>query len=44
MRLCQEIKSEFPALSQRDISQVTYIPLATVSRYLAKGKKEVKDE
>jgi len=44
IRLCQEIKAEFPTLSQREISQITYIPLTTVSRYLAKGKKETNDE
>lgn len=33
---CKKLKQEFPHLTQRDISQITQIPLATVSRYLAK--------
>jgi SpoVK/Ycf46/Vps4 family AAA+-type ATPase len=39
MRICQEVKAEFPSLSQRDISQITYIPLSSVSRYLSKEKR-----
>lgn len=39
-RICNSLKQEFPHLTQRDISQITRIPLATVSRYLLKGKKE----
>ena len=44
IRICKKIKAEFPAMSQRDISQVTRIPLTTVSRYLARNKKEVSNE
>lgn len=44
IQICQKLKAGFPAMSQRDISQITHIPLTTVSRYLARGKKEVKDE
>lgn len=40
IRICNSLKQEFPRLTQRDISQVTHIPLATVSRYLSKGRKE----
>lgn len=40
IRICNSLKQEFPYLTQRDISQITHIPLATVSRYLSKGKKE----
>lgn len=32
--LCRSLKSEFPKLSQRDISELTRIPLTSVSRYL----------
>lgn len=35
--LCQKLKNEYPNLSQRDISQIAHIPLASVSRYLARG-------
>lgn len=38
--LCRKIKKEFPMLTQRDISHITSIPLATVSRYLAADRKE----
>jgi SpoVK/Ycf46/Vps4 family AAA+-type ATPase len=42
---CNMIKKEFPELSQREIAQITQIPLATVSRYLAnKEKKKEKVE
>lgn len=44
IQICQKIKAEFPAMSLRDISQITRIPLTTVSRYLSKDKKEVNDE
>lgn len=40
MEICNTLKQEFPGLTQRDISQMTHIPLTTVSRYLAVGKKE----
>lgn len=35
VELCKMLKSSFPGLTQRDISQITQISLATVSRYLA---------
>ena len=35
--LCKELKTKFPKLSQRDISQITQIPLTSVSRYLSKN-------
>ena len=35
IELCKMLKSSFPGLTQRDISQITQISLATVSRYLA---------
>lgn len=34
--ICVELNSNFPELSQRDISQITQIPLSSVSRYLTK--------
>lgn len=34
--ICQRLKNDFTYLSQREISQITQIPLASVSRYLAK--------
>lgn len=37
--ICNQIKRDFSNLSQREISQITQIPLASVSRYLAKGKE-----
>lgn len=40
VRICNSLRQEFPHLTQRDISQITHIPLATVSRYLSKRKKE----
>lgn len=42
IRICKQLKAEFPNLTQREISKVTNIPLATVSRYLSsnKGGKE----
>ena len=40
IKICSNLKHEFPRLSQRDISQITHIPLTSVSRYLAIGKKE----
>lgn len=42
--ICREIKKEFPNMSLRDISQITNIPLSTVSRYLSKGKEGANDE
>ena len=38
--ICKQLKKEFSKLSQREISQITQIPLTSVSRYLAKGKEE----
>lgn len=32
---CKALKKEFPHLTQREISQITHIPLTTVSRYLS---------
>lgn len=43
IKICKMIKTEFPTMPQRDISQITRIPLTTVSRYLAKNKEEVKN-
>lgn len=40
IQLCSRIKNEYPGMSQRDISKITNIPLATVSRYLSKTEKE----
>lgn len=37
--ICREIKNEFPNMTQREISQITSIPLSTVSRYLSKEKE-----
>ena len=34
--ICQQLKKEFVYLSQREISQITQIPLTSVSRYLTK--------
>ena len=42
--LCRELKKEFPNMTQRDISQITSIPLSTVSRYLSKGKEGANNE
>ena len=41
MQICKELKTEFPNITQRDISKITHIPLTTVSRYL---KKEIINE
>lgn len=38
--ICKMLKKKFPNLSQRDISQITQIPLTSVSRYLAKGDEK----
>lgn len=38
--ICQEIKQAFPDISQRDIAQITQIPLSSVSRYLLTNRKE----
>lgn len=35
IRICKELKAEFPQLTQREISKITQIPLTTVSRYLS---------
>lgn len=40
--LCCQLKKKFPNLTQRDISQITRISLASVSRYLAADGKEQK--
>ena len=40
MAMCNMLKKDFPELSQRDIAQITQIPLTTVSRYLTKEKEE----
>lgn len=37
IEICKLLKKEFPDLSQRDISQITHIPLTSVSRYLSKN-------
>ncbi|MCL2320689.1 MAG: ATP-binding protein [Oscillospiraceae bacterium] len=37
--ICNSLKREFPHLVQRDISKITQIPLATVSRYLSTVKE-----
>ncbi|MFT3982728.1 MAG: ATP-binding protein [Lachnospiraceae bacterium] len=37
--ICHQLKKEFVDLSQREISQITQIPLTSVSRYLAKQKE-----
>ncbi len=39
-KMCIEIKQKFPDLSQRDIAQITQIPLSSVSRYLNNHRKE----
>lgn len=36
---CNMLKNDFPNMTQREISQITQIPLTTVSRYLAKLPK-----
>lgn len=43
-QICREIKKEFPNLTQREISQITTIPLSTVSRYLSKEKEGANNE
>ena len=40
IRICRELKQDFPNLTQRNISQITHIPLTTVSRYLAKTEEK----
>lgn len=40
VKICINLKHEFPRLSQRDISQITHIPLTSVSRYLSTKKEE----
>ena len=37
--ICQNLHENFPKLSQRDISQITQIPLSSVSRYLTQRKE-----
>jgi SpoVK/Ycf46/Vps4 family AAA+-type ATPase len=37
--LCKKLRSDFPQLSQRDLSLITRIPLTSVSRYLTKSKE-----
>lgn len=34
IKVCQQLRVEFSSLTQRDISQITQIPLTSVSRYL----------
>ena len=34
--ICKNLRNEFSNLTQRDIAQITQIPLSTVSRYLSK--------
>ena len=36
--ICVSLKKEFPNLTQREISQITQIPVTSVSRYLNKSK------
>ena len=43
-QICREIKAEFPNMTLRDISQITNIPLSTVSRYLSKEKEGENNE
>ena len=38
--ICEHIKNNYSALSQRDISKITQIPLASVSRYLTTQKED----
>ena len=38
--ICQEIKQAYPSISQRDIAQITQIPLSSVSRYLSSNRKD----
>lgn len=40
IQICQQLKNEFSNLSQREISQITRIPLASVSRYLTKQEEK----
>ena len=44
IRICNDLKHDFPKLSQRDISHITRIPLTTVSRYLTNTKKGAVEE
>lgn len=37
IHICKELKTEFPQITQREISKITQIPLTTVSRYLSHG-------
>lgn len=36
--VCKKVKDEFPHMTQREIAQITRIPLTTVSRYLSNQK------
>ena len=36
---CKRLKDDFPVLTQREISQITHISLASVSRYLSKERE-----
>lgn len=38
--ICKKLKKEYTNLSQREISQITQIPLTSVSRYLSKEREE----
>ncbi len=40
IEVCSNLKKDFNHLSQREISQITQIPLTSVSRYLGKFKEE----
>ena len=39
IQVCNNLKSEFPSLTLREIAQITHISLASVSRYLSKDKE-----
>ena len=40
IQICQQLRTEFHGLSLRDISNITQIPLTSVSRYVTRAKKE----
>ncbi|MBC3803349.1 AAA family ATPase [Acetobacterium fimetarium] len=40
VKLCRRLKKDFTQLSLREISQITQIPLTSVSRYLTTNKEE----
>ncbi|MEL4106851.1 AAA family ATPase [Oscillospiraceae bacterium WX1] len=41
VRLCKYLNKSFSDLSQRDIAQITQIPLASVSRYLKESRENI---